>query len=328
MQRDMKTGLALGLALVGIVGALFFRHDPPPKGEELPPVNGSAELDKQISELPKGPYINGLDEDVTPAVAAATSSTDSAAGPSAGSRSKPEAYETPGFLNKKDQSEHRALQAGRPAVAPDPIGSGASGQPGLGRSAADEPPPAHNRDWKPEGTASGRTGASAQSTGNTASPGGRRTHVIQAGDTLSSLAARYLGSGARYRELYEANRNVLRSPDDLPNGVTLVIPDSNTPPVTPASDRRESPSGSRTHKDSPSAQSTSHETVSTPSRSTSPGPLKFAPVSRGPFSAGRSGGRNPDTGRPSPTPAPEPSGSRERGAPLSRIDDSDPFENE
>jgi len=51
-----------------------------------------------------------------------------------------------------------------------------------------------------------------------------RVHVARNGDTLSQLAALYLGSARRYRELFEANRDVLKRPDLLPVGVVLKIP--------------------------------------------------------------------------------------------------------
>jgi nucleoid-associated protein YgaU len=50
------------------------------------------------------------------------------------------------------------------------------------------------------------------------------THKIGDGDTLSGLAARYLGRADRYLEIYNANRDVLRSPDLLPIGKVLKIP--------------------------------------------------------------------------------------------------------
>jgi len=51
-----------------------------------------------------------------------------------------------------------------------------------------------------------------------------RIHTVVAGDTLSELAERYLGSAALADELYEANRDVLKSPDALRVGQTLRIP--------------------------------------------------------------------------------------------------------
>jgi nucleoid-associated protein YgaU len=68
-----------------------------------------------------------------------------------------------------------------------------------------------------------------------------RTHVVVDGDTLTGLAARYLGSSDRYREIFAANRQILPTPDLLPIGATLKIPspDSGTAsePAAPQPDR-------------------------------------------------------------------------------------------
>lgn len=53
-------------------------------------------------------------------------------------------------------------------------------------------------------------------------------HRIVDGDTLASLAQRYLGSSQRFREIFEANRDRLLSPDLLPIGAELRIPLSGT----------------------------------------------------------------------------------------------------
>ena len=51
-----------------------------------------------------------------------------------------------------------------------------------------------------------------------------RTHKIVDGDTLQILAKRYLGSAERWMEIYEANHDVLPSPQILPIAVNLKIP--------------------------------------------------------------------------------------------------------
>jgi phage tail protein X len=124
-----------------------------------------------------------------------------------------------------------------------------------------------------------------------------RTHVIRPGDTLSGLASHYLGSSARYREIYDANRKVLKSPDDLPDGVTIVIPDAGKP--------RDSQQTAKTGAGAPNASGPVVKARTTTSRSAesetedppaatpprndaSSGKLRFVPVKRGPFSAGRS----------------------------------------
>jgi hypothetical protein len=57
-----------------------------------------------------------------------------------------------------------------------------------------------------------------------------QVHRIADGDTLSRLAERYLGRSERYLEIYNANRDVLSSPDLLPIGATLRIPQRGNQP--------------------------------------------------------------------------------------------------
>ena len=65
-----------------------------------------------------------------------------------------------------------------------------------------------------------------------------RVRVVVDGDSLRSLAKRYLGSSDRYLEIYEANRDVLKSPELLEIGMRLKIP-SAVPPAAPASKQPE-----------------------------------------------------------------------------------------
>ncbi len=56
-----------------------------------------------------------------------------------------------------------------------------------------------------------------------------QVHTVQKGDTLASIAARYYGketgnTRAAIQRLYEANRNLLTSPDSIRIGDKLVIP--------------------------------------------------------------------------------------------------------
>lgn len=314
MQRDVKVGVAVGLALVGIVGALFFRRDPIPEETPAQALQNVEAVDKEIAGKAKTPYA----EPEKPA-RDANASTEA---PSFRPKVKTDAYEIPGFLNRKDQDEHQAILSSKKSAVPDPIAAPA----GTTRRDSDLPP-AHNRDWEPVGGPSAPAAAPKRSTAGTTDAGSaRRTHVTQAGDTLSSIAAHYLGSGARFREIYEANRNVLRSPDDLPDGVTLVIPDSaKTGHATAATPPGGEPSfAPKMHK----ASSTSSRPPADSAEVTSPAgdqptKLRFSPVGRGVLNAGRA----------APASSSPPSSSSEpRAAPRSKgpqtqiqLDDSDPF---
>ncbi len=61
-----------------------------------------------------------------------------------------------------------------------------------------------------------------------------RAHKVVDGDTLASLAQRYLGQADRAREIFEANRDVLPGPEALPIGAVLRIP----PRCPPAAEGR------------------------------------------------------------------------------------------
>ncbi|MEQ9455535.1 MAG: LysM peptidoglycan-binding domain-containing protein [Phycisphaeraceae bacterium] len=52
-----------------------------------------------------------------------------------------------------------------------------------------------------------------------------KTHTIQSGDSLSSIAAATLGSASRWDEIYELNRDKLSSPDRLILDVELRLPE-------------------------------------------------------------------------------------------------------
>src|SRR5262249_33027033 len=53
-----------------------------------------------------------------------------------------------------------------------------------------------------------------------------RTHRVEDGDTLTSIAVKYYGDARHTLFLYRANRDQLLAPDKLPTGVLLVVPDS------------------------------------------------------------------------------------------------------
>lgn len=290
MQRDMKIGMALGVALVGIVGALFFRREPEVKQADVPPpLQKAEELDREIAEKAKAPYIKGLEEFDNPAPPVPAPQNPGAKGPngSAGPAGAPT------FLTKEEEARQRNGLSRKAGAAPDPI-SGAKQDETLAHDAI----PAHNSAWEPTGPA----GTPAKKSGETPRPnstatGPGRTHVIQPGDTLSGLASRYLGSSARYREIYEANRNVLKSPDDVREGMTLVIPDGGKArdgspvadkPVSEISVARQTGTKARSASSvKPAGDAEGPATAREPAADAPREKLRFVPVPRGPFSAGR-----------------------------------------
>ena len=49
-------------------------------------------------------------------------------------------------------------------------------------------------------------------------------HTVEKGDTLWAVSAKALGSGARYMEIFEANKPMLSAPDKIYPGQVLRIP--------------------------------------------------------------------------------------------------------
>jgi len=224
MQPDVKTGLAVGLALVGLVGMMFFRRDPPLREEPLAALENLAEIDGEIAEAGRSPYANVIDD-------------------------------------VSDQLANR-------------------------RESATETGPSHNRDWQPVPRKASPGAPTAEAVSGTAkSPrGGTRTHTIQAGETLSGIAEQHYGARRYYRQIYEANRDRLRGVDDVPEGVTLVLPEIAGSDVRNPSPSRDLPPGfepprTRTSlSDEDSGEDPLRSTRARPEKDGSSFKLSFEPV--------------------------------------------------
>jgi tetratricopeptide (TPR) repeat protein len=53
---------------------------------------------------------------------------------------------------------------------------------------------------------------------------GPRTHIVQSGETLSKIALRYYNNRAKWRDIFAANRGVMKNESDLKVGMQLKIP--------------------------------------------------------------------------------------------------------
>jgi len=51
-----------------------------------------------------------------------------------------------------------------------------------------------------------------------------RTYTVQRGDTLYKLARRFYNDAAKWRDIYDANRDVIKDPNKIEVGMKLVIP--------------------------------------------------------------------------------------------------------
>lgn len=52
----------------------------------------------------------------------------------------------------------------------------------------------------------------------------KRTYTIKSGDTLWAIATKYYGNGAKYKDIYNANTNIIKNPNLIYPGQTIVIP--------------------------------------------------------------------------------------------------------
>lgn len=208
MHRDHKLGLALGVLVIGFAAALCFPRQPSGTTASLE-LSDSAELDASIELLPVRAYTDA--EASTPAGTQAIP-------PDAGEPKLPEAA-LPGSRSSAAELE---LFAG----PPEPLRAVA------GRNGA---PVQEATAWSarlPDGDVPTASSPAAAGSGSTPDSPGRTSqgllYTVKSGDTLSGLAARFLGSTQRYLEIYEANRDVLESPNAIRAGLVLTIPDRDS----------------------------------------------------------------------------------------------------
>lgn len=207
MNRDKKLGLALGVLLLGIVAAFFFRNEPN-GGPEPPLLVNPKPLNDRIAERPVTPYLNGLDPAERPRARIPRHVGD---GPTTREKSdwaiRPDdswgrAPTNLPEIARNDAPGHGTL----PPPQPIPVASESPGKPAVPRA------PEHNREWST--AASPPKGTSDEEI----------LHDVKSGETLSGLAVKYLGSPTRYEEIMKVNRDQLRTPRDLRAGMKIRIP--------------------------------------------------------------------------------------------------------
>jgi len=239
MHRDMKLGLALGVLLVGVVAAFFFRNEQQTTG--LPPrLKDPNRLDRRISERRVGPYITGV-ETVDTRRSGNHRHNDT-------SKTVPPLWEMPDFLREADDDP-----VARARTAPDPI---ILDENDVFR---DVPAPRHNNAWTVStGTTYPANENREQPSGPRLGPEPVRIHEVRSGETLSGLAARYLGSSRRYNDIWALNRDILNSPDDLRVGMRIRIPQQNDlRDSTQNSNRVERPHSGVIHRPQPTTRNVS-----------------------------------------------------------------------
>lgn len=72
--------------------------------------------------------------------------------------------------------------------------------------------------------------SSTADTPSGAAPAAPRTYVVQKGDSLSKISAKFYGNTKSWRLIFEANKERIKDPDLIQPGWKLTIPDADDPP--------------------------------------------------------------------------------------------------
>ncbi len=256
MHTDRKIGFAMGILLIGIVAALFFRNEPL-LSTKVPGIRREQELNQRLRERDVAVYLNESksEEPSEPTapdqqwtlrdVLQKMDERNKTAPVPVGSRSfaaQPSEdipdKELDGYRPKKRRSEDRSDSAAAESPLKFPLRN-----PEQAAAEIDEPfrklPPLMPAESKPSEVAKTPTQQSDLSAGSKGQP--RLTeqtldfqppenfeeYVVRYGDTLSGIAQRTLGSPNKYNEIYNANRDRMASPDRLTVGKPLRIPRSS-----------------------------------------------------------------------------------------------------
>lgn len=321
MHRDKKLGLALGVLIVGIVGAFFFRNE---DGLLLtaPRLTNPSTLDEQISEGQLVPYLTGVETDLLDELDETPLDEDEVFAQTGDAS----VWDAPDFLKESSDIDEDFFEDSfsQTSSTPDPIqerrninqhsqdnGDLTLEQIGMTnrrqRSVRKNVNPQHNQAWTATSRSPRRRSVQPVSENSSRrQPAGVRYHQVRPGDTLSGIASRYLGSSRRYYEIYGANKDILDDPNDLQVGMKLVIPDSRKTTASNTQRQSQSPRSSvkeqddwlneplqapQSQSETPSATlffedvpSTTTETETKPISSTrTRTSQKFIPVRRHPF---------------------------------------------
>jgi tetratricopeptide (TPR) repeat protein len=128
---------------------------------------------------------------------------------------------------KRELADVKASRANPLAATPgDPAVPGTSLPAGSFNFSTDSIPVVHTRPVPaaPVRAAAPAPPRTAPSPAATAVPASGRKHTVQPGETLSKIALRYYNNRAKWRDIYAANRDVMKNESDLKAGMELKIP--------------------------------------------------------------------------------------------------------
>ncbi|MCA9022110.1 MAG: LysM peptidoglycan-binding domain-containing protein, partial [Planctomycetaceae bacterium] len=262
MHQDKKVGLALALLVIGFVAAFCLRQDRNTT-VQIPELNDPHYLNEQIADKDRTPYLDtqskekietqlgsdqaftALTDQVEPAdnskVAVPTISHTTPVGEN-GKASKAERWgPIPDFLKEVDLPEEQfsspepsesVFEPNPPQPEAKPISQNSTPKPVTG---IENIKPEHNNAWEVNPSQQKQEPVRPAQ-----APAPQiRIHTVKAGETLSEISIRYLGTSRKYREIFNLNRDQLRSPNDIREGMKLRIPVYRGPESLPPSANRQ-----------------------------------------------------------------------------------------
>jgi LysM repeat protein len=212
MHPDRKIGIAMGILLVGVVAALFFRNEPLAVDEGLSS-NREQELNQKLRDRDVSVY---LDPEVQSGSEGLTTELE---------------WTLPELFDQVRSSDAVPI----PIETRTPLIDEPVSEPVVQRDASRFVPPTSSvRQEDPQQVENVKTQdetvaavkdtrtkrADPSSVGNTE----YQEYTVQFGDTLSEISEKFLGSQKRYREIYELNKDRISSPDRLKVGRAIRVP--------------------------------------------------------------------------------------------------------
>jgi hypothetical protein len=199
---DRKVGFAMGILLIGVVAALFFRNEPLAI-TDTPTVAREELIDSRLRDRNVEVYVDEAES---------------------GSLPTAQAWKNSEFLEDYSRQNSGVALPILPSASAAGTTSQTSGSESPGR--LDIRPPTPTVPKTPlEDSVDLLELADLPDVNRLPPPGNQfDEYTIRYGDTLSGIADRMLGSPSRYTDIYNANKDRMASPDRLQVGAAIRIP--------------------------------------------------------------------------------------------------------
>jgi len=202
---DRKVGFAMGILLIGVVAALFFRNEPLAI-TDTPTVAREELIDSRLRDRNVEVYVDEAESGILPSASA---------------------WKNSEFLD--DYSQKDTGVALPIASAQSVTGTSTKRTEAISGNRPDIRPPVSRPPSEPVKTSSADVAEFVDlaelSDVKAPLPADQfEEYTIRYGDTLSGIADKMLGSPSRYTDIYDANKDRMASPDRLQVGAAIRIP--------------------------------------------------------------------------------------------------------